>query len=223
MVGDVEVGGAAFEVPDAGAGFFDQVLVVGDEEDGAFVLLDGLVEGVDALEVEVVRGFVEDEDVGLLQHDLAEEQTGGFASGECVGLLEAFFAVEEHLAEDAADVFLGGLRVELVEPVAGRHAELDGALVVLGEVADLDLVAPFDGAGVDGDVLLFDAGAVGEQRFEERGLALAVAADEDDLVAALDGGGEVVDDVLGLAVLLLVGLVDVLRTRGRSCRRDAPS
>ena len=152
MVGDAEVGGAAFEVPDAGAGLFDEVLVVGDEEDGAFVLLDGLVEGVDALEVEVIGGFVEDEDVGLLQHDLAEEQAGGFASGEGVGLLEAFFAAEEHLAEDAADVFLGGLGIELVEPVAGGHAELDGALVVLREVADLDLVAPLDGAGVDGDV-----------------------------------------------------------------------
>ena len=150
MVGDVEVGGAAFEVPDAGAGLFDEVLVVGDEEDGAFVLLDGLVEGVDAFEVEVVGGLVEDEDVGLLQHDLAEEQAGGFASGEGVGLLEALFALEEHLAEDAADVFLGGLGVELVEPVGGGHAELDGALVVLGEVADGDFVAPLDGAGVDG-------------------------------------------------------------------------
>ena len=87
-----------------------QVFVVGDEEDGAFVLLDGLVEGVDGFEVEVVGGFVEDEDVGLLQHDLAEEQPGGFASGERVGLLQALFALEEHLAEDAADVFLGGSR-----------------------------------------------------------------------------------------------------------------
>ena len=57
--------------------------------------------------------------------------------------------------------------------------------------------------------VLFDAGAVGEQGLEQRGLALAVAADEDDLVSALDGGGEVVDDVLGLAVGLRVGLVDV--------------
>ena len=105
---------------------------------------------------------------------------------------------------------LVALRVELVQPVGGGHAELDGALVVLREVADGDLVAPLHGAGVDGDVLLFDAGAVGEQRLEQRGLALAVAADEDDLVAALDGGGEVVDDVLGLAVGLGVGLVDVL-------------
>ncbi len=43
--------------------------------------------------------------------------------------------------------------------------------MVLREVADLDLVAPLDGAGVDGDVLLFDARAVGEQGLEQRGLA----------------------------------------------------
>ena len=70
-------------------------------------------------------------------------------------------------------------------------------------------MAPLDGAGVDGDVGLFDAGAVGEEGFEEGGLALPVAADEDDFFSALDGGGEVVDDVLGLAVGLGVGLVDV--------------
>jgi hypothetical protein len=67
MVGDVEVCWAALEVPDAGASLFDEVLVVGDEEDRSFVLLDGLVERVDALKVKVVRRFVEDEDVGLLQ------------------------------------------------------------------------------------------------------------------------------------------------------------
>ncbi len=43
-------------------------------------------------------------------------------------------------------------------------------------------------------------GRVGEQRLEQRGLALAVAAHEHDLFAAHDGGGEVVDDVLGVAV-----------------------
>ena len=110
-----------------------------------------------------------------------------------------------------------------VQPVGGGHAELDGAGVVLGEVADGDLVAPLDGAGVDGDVLLFDAGPVGQESFEERGLPLPVAADEDDLVSALDGGGEVVDDVLDLAILLCVGLVDVLELEDVSCRRGAPS
>ena len=59
--------------------------------------------------------------------------------------------------------------------------------------------------------VVLDAGAIGEEGLDEGGLALAVAAHEDDLVAAHeDGGGEVGDDVLDGAVLLLVGLVDVL-------------
>ena len=203
--------GAAFKVPDACAGFFDQVLVVSDEEDRAFVLLDRLVERVDALEVKVVRGFVEDENVGLLQHDLAEEQTCGFASGEGIGLFEAFFAAEEHLTENAADIFLGGLRGRTVCSHSATVVPIgDGARVVLCEVADGDLVSPLDGAGVDRDILLFDAGPVGKKRFEKRGLPLPVSADEDDLVSALNSGGEVVDDVLDLTVRLRVGLVDVL-------------
>ena len=98
--------------------------------------------------------------------------------------LHALFAAEEHAAEDAADVFLGGVLVELVEPVVDGHAHLDGAGEVLGEVADLRLVSPLDGAGVDGEVGLADAGGVGQQRLEQGGFALAVAAHEGDLVAA---------------------------------------
>ncbi len=158
----------------------------------------------------MVGGFVEDEDVGLLQHDLAEEESGGLTTGEGFGFFHAFFAAEEHLSEDATDVFLGGLGVEGVEPLGDGGAVGDGAGVVLGEVADLGFVAPLDGAGVDGDVGFFDAGAVGEQGFEQGRFALAVAAHEDDLFAAKDGGGEVVDDVFGGAVFLGVGLVDEL-------------
>src|SRR6185312_11042396 len=76
------------EVPDARGHFFDQVMVVRDQQDGAFVALQRDVERVDGFEVQMVRGFVEYEDVRLLQHQLAEEQTRGFAAGECVGGLE---------------------------------------------------------------------------------------------------------------------------------------
>ena len=34
---------AVVEVPDAGGDFVDQIVIVGDEEDGAFVLLEGEV------------------------------------------------------------------------------------------------------------------------------------------------------------------------------------
>ena len=143
---DAEGGWAALEVPDAGGDLVDEVEVVGDEEDGAFVLLQREVEGVDGFEVEMVGRLVEDEDVGLLQHELAEEQAGGFAAGERVGHLHALFAAEEHLAEDAADVFLGGILVELVQPVVDGASHLDGGDEVLREVADLRSVAPLDGA-----------------------------------------------------------------------------
>jgi hypothetical protein len=43
-------------VPDAGGDFVDQVVVVGDEEDGALVLLEGDVKRVDGFQVEVVGG-----------------------------------------------------------------------------------------------------------------------------------------------------------------------
>jgi hypothetical protein len=100
-------------MPDAGGDFFDEVVIVGDEQDGALVFLQRDVEGVDGFQVEVVGRLVEDQHVGLLQHELAEEQACGFAAGERFGGLQAFFAAEEHLAEQAADVFGAGLRIEL--------------------------------------------------------------------------------------------------------------
>ncbi len=54
---------------------------MGDEDDGAVELLQGLVEGVDRFEIQVVGGFVEDQDVGLEEHEAAEDQTGRFATG----------------------------------------------------------------------------------------------------------------------------------------------
>ena len=86
-------------------------------------------------------------------------------SGECVGFFETFFAFEEHLAKDAADIFLGSFGIVLMQPILGGHAELDRAFVILSEVAYGDFVAPLHVAGVNGNVFLFDAGAVGQQSF----------------------------------------------------------
>ena len=124
---DAEGGWAAVEVPDGGGDLVDEVEVVGDEQDGALGFLQGEVEGVAGFEVEVVGGLVEYEDVGLLQHELAEEEAGGLAAGERIGHLHALFAAEEHATEDAANVFLGGVLVELIEPVVDGHSLLDGS------------------------------------------------------------------------------------------------
>ena len=116
------------------------------------------------------------------------------AARERLGRLEAFFAAEEHLAEEAVDVLLGGIGIELVQPVHSRQTFLDRTRVVLREVADRHLVSPPDRARVD--VCRWPQRRVGggEEGFEERGLAQPVPADEDDLLAAVDDGAEVRHD-----------------------------
>ena len=65
----------------------------------------------------MVGRLVEHQDVGLLQHQPAENHARRFAAGERIGLLERILAAEEHLAEHAAQFLLRSLRIELVQPV----------------------------------------------------------------------------------------------------------
>ena len=65
---------------------------------------------------------------------------------------------------------------------------------VLRKVADLRFVSPEDRAGVEREVLVGEAGIVGQQALQQRGLAGAVAAHQADLFAAQHVGGEAVDD-----------------------------
>src|SRR5258707_13305900 len=57
------------ELPHARADFLQQILIVRDEQHGAFVLLKGDVQRIDRLEIQVIGWFVEDQHVRLLQHD----------------------------------------------------------------------------------------------------------------------------------------------------------
>ncbi len=201
---------AALEVPDACTDLFDEVLIVRDEEDGAFVLLQRGIERHDAFEVQVVRRFVEHQDVRLLQHQLAEEKARGLSTGKGLGLLQTLLTAEEHLSEQPANVFFRGLGVKAVQPFRCGRALGDRCGVVLREVADLRLVSPLHLAGVDVGLVGLIKSGVGEQRLEHCGLALSVAADKHNLIAAQNGGGKVADDVLGGAVRLRVALVHVL-------------
>jgi hypothetical protein len=81
----------------------------------------------------VVGGLVEDQDVGLGEDELAEGQAGLFAAAEGFGLLVALFAAEEHLAEDAANVFDVGVGLPAMEPLGDGEAVLDGCAYVLGK------------------------------------------------------------------------------------------
>ena len=94
---------------------------------------------------------------------------------------------EQHLAEQAAQFLLRGLRIELVQPLDGGHAVGDGIGVVLREIADGDFVAPHDDAAIEREIavgIVDVAGGVADQRFQQSGLAGAVASHQRDLLAA---------------------------------------
>src|SRR5882757_3962553 len=185
---------ALVEVPDAGGYFVDYVVIVGHKENGAVVALERDVQGVDGFEVQMVGGFVEDQEIRFLQHQFAEDQAGGFASGEGAGGLQGVVAAEEHLAHQAAEFLLIGAGIELPEPVdAGGVVFGEGVGVVLSEITDRDFMAPDYLAAVDWELLVGivdEAWGVADQGPQQGGFASAVAAHERDFFAAGYAGGE---------------------------------
>ena len=57
--------------------------------------------------IKVVGGFVQHQHIGLLQHELAEEDARSFAAGKHVSFLGGFVADKEHLPQQPADFFIG--------------------------------------------------------------------------------------------------------------------
>ncbi len=184
------------EVPETSADFVDEIVIVRDEKDRAFVALERDVERVDGFKIEVVGGLVEDQEVGLGEDELAEDEARLLAAGECLSLLLSLFAAEEHLAEDAANLFDSGLGIILVQPLDDGEAVLDLRTDVLWEVANLRLVSPGDFAGIELEFFVSQAGVVGEDGFEDCGFALAVATHETDFFTAQNIRSEVLNDFL---------------------------
>src|SRR6185369_5661356 len=97
--------------------------------------------------------------------------------------LHAFFAFEQHFSEQTANVWLGGQRVEVVQPVADCGAVPDPLAVILREVAAAPLMGPGDGAFVRLEAV--------RKQLAERGLTHAALADDGDLFAFGDDGRKV--------------------------------
>ena len=73
---------AAVELEDPARDVVEEVAVVRHGDDGAFVLLEVAFEPRHALGVEVVRGLVEQEHVGLLEEEAARAPRGGVSPPE---------------------------------------------------------------------------------------------------------------------------------------------
>mmetsp|Transcript_7679 Transcript_7679/g.31759 ORF Transcript_7679/g.31759 Transcript_7679/m.31759 type:complete len:393 (-) Transcript_7679:1454-2632(-) len=157
----------------------DEVLVVRDADDGAVEVGDAVGEGLDGLEVEVVGRLVEDEDVGLDVRDGGERDARALAAREDGGgdVLE--------VGVGARDAAVGEVAAELEVVVVRAVAGEGGAHEVERRLVEVDLV---------GVVLVDEREArvrrahdaarerleLAEEQPDERRLAVAVLADEDE-------------------------------------------
>ena len=86
----------AFEGDDAVADAVEKVAVVTDEQDDAGEVEEGFFEDAEGLEVKVVGGFVEHDDIAAATEDFGEEEATALAAGHDADLLgDAVVAEEE--------------------------------------------------------------------------------------------------------------------------------
>jgi hypothetical protein len=174
----------AVELGHMGGDVLEEVAVVADEDGGEAGAFEQLFEPLDALEIEVVGGLVEQEEIG--------------AGGESAADIEAFFPTarelggfilvigESGLSEDVGDAHLIGGSIfdgDVVNGFAG------GEPGVLRDVGEAHLLADGDHAGIG----FLKTG----EDLEECGLAAAVGTDKAEAVAVGDGEGYVVEQRSG--------------------------
>ena len=129
---------------EAVGGGFEQASVVGNDDERALEALQGEGEGVAHVEVEVVGGLVEQEQVVLLPHDNGQRETGFFAAGKGGDGLDGHVAGEVEAAEEVADVLLFGFGAEALDVPQRALVGAQGVELVLGEVADFEFVGADD-------------------------------------------------------------------------------
>lgn len=110
--------------------------VVTDHQHASLERLQGIRQGVHGLDVEMIRRFVQDEDMRVRQTQTGKRNAGLLASGQQGHFLQAGGARDAKGAEVATVflVLLAGVVLRHEADGAGVHVE--GVDVVLGEEAD---------------------------------------------------------------------------------------
>ena len=164
----------------------------------------------------MVGRFVEGQQVVALQHQLGHAQTGALAAGEHGHAFVDVLAAEQELGQQVAQLAADVAHGDAVQRGEYGLVLVEDIFLILGVVADLDVV-PKAGFAADRVQLTVD-------HAHQRGLALAVAADQRHLLAALDlDVGMAEDDLLRVADGQVRGLVDDVAgaRRGREFDRQA--
>jgi len=122
-------------------------MVVTAEEDIAFIQFQIIVECLDALEVEVVGGGIEDKAVGILQLHAGNHATHLLATGEDIGFLQDLLTTEEHTAKETLEVHFVAF-AKLAEPIYKVEVGVEEFSIVEGQVGGGDGYSPIELAGM---------------------------------------------------------------------------
>src|SRR5689334_19670893 len=185
----------------------EEVAVVADDEDGAVVVGDHLLKQVKGLQIEIVGGLVEHEQIRVPREFAGEQQARPLAARQRADWRVGKSRIEQEFLQIALDVLL---RSTDLDPVAAIGEDVAHAARRLHQLALL----------VDDDpaqrLRLRHAAAVrlelAGQELQQCGLSNAVRPDESDTVAALNTESKVAND-LALAEALgdVISLDDRLR------------
>ena len=147
-------------------------MIVSYQEQGAGIPLQRDVEGIDGFQVQMVGGLVQNQEVGFLQHQAAENDSRRFTSGKDLRPFERIVAAEQHLAQQPTQFLLGRAGIEAVQPFDDADAGRDGLPVILREVSDGDFVSPRHLSGIDRESLVWSIDkprGIVNQRFQKSG------------------------------------------------------
>ncbi len=160
----------------------DEVAVVAHEDDGAVVVGEGPDEGLPGVEVQVIGGLVQDEEVGSVSHRQGQGHPGLLSSGEVADGNLRLVLPQAEPSEPSAHLGDGFLRHDGSKLLDGGLVLVEEVQVVLGEVSHLEL------AGAE--QLPRKRLECSRQQTGQGGLAVSVGAEEGDAVVLVDAETE---------------------------------
>ncbi len=178
----------AVELDDLIGDVFEEIAVVADDHAGELAIAENSFEPIDACEIEMVGGLIEEKNVGLADQGFGNGQALAPTAGEGSG---GGFEVEKSCS--AENFGHAGETLGFGDFFFAESLFDDGANgVACGEFGDL-----FDemqaGALADGDVAAIRGNAATEH-FHQGGFAGTVGADNADAVAFGDGEGDFLEE-----------------------------